>query len=148
MQNPCTVHTRSNNSALIHWFLALGNVDFLTTFKSIMMSNCEKNDLTAAQDFVEIASKLIDILFDRNTKDLIEHQMSSNVRLLNFYSNQYKRDDLFVKYTKELVELHGKCQNKAEEGFTILKYAKMLNWSEEDLEHNWKKYDHCATHLF
>ena len=36
-------------SALIHWFLDLGNVDFLTTFNTIMMSNCEKNDLTAAQ---------------------------------------------------------------------------------------------------
>jgi len=124
----------------------LGNVDFLTTFNSIMMSNCEKNDLTAVQDsvvpFVEMTSKLIDILLDRNTKYLIEHIMSSDVRLLNFYSNQYKRDDLFVKYTKDLVELHGKCHNKTEEGFTILKYAKMLNWSEEGLEHNWKKYDH------
>ena len=36
-------------SALIHWFLDLGNVDFLTTFNTIMMSNCEKNDLTASQ---------------------------------------------------------------------------------------------------
>ena len=144
------MQTRSDNSDLIHQFLDLGNADFLTTFNSIMMSNCEKNDLTSAQDsvvpFVEMTSKLIDILLDRNTKDLIQHRMSSNVRLLNFYSNQYKRDDLFIRYTKELAELHGKARNKVEEGFTILKYAKMLNWSEEGLEHNWKKYDHCATH--
>ena len=110
----------------------------------------EKTQIFRTQDsvvsFVEMTSKLIDILLDRNTKYLIEHIMSSDVRLLNFYSNQYKRDDLFVKYTKNLVELHEKCHNKTEQGFTILKYAKMLNWSEEGLEHNWKKYEHCATH--
>ena len=44
------------------------------------------------------------------------------VNLLTFYMTEYKHDDLYVKYLKELAFLHEKCHNQAEAGFTILRY--------------------------
>ena len=75
--------------------------------------------------YVELTSKLIELLLEyRATKisnDSRENQMSCIVNLLTFYSDEYKRDDLYVKYLKELATLHEKCHNQAEAGFTILR---------------------------
>ena len=104
-----------------------GDAHFLQKFKTIMKSSCESHTSIRESGvrYVELTSKLIELLLEyRATKisnDSRENQMSCIVNLLTFYSDEYKREDLYVKYLKELATLHEKCHNQAEAGFTILR---------------------------
>ena len=89
-----------------------------------MLGNCSKDEscLESMSSFIELVSELIKLLIDRNTKDSLINRLAGNINFLNFYSKSCQRDDLYVKYIKELVELHTKVGNCfTEAGFTILK---------------------------
>ena len=112
-----------------------------------MMDHCEKH--TSIRDpgikYVKLTSRLIELLLDyRDTKisnDSKMNLMSCTDNLINFYNPDTCPDladnilELYVKYLRELSELHQKSQHLAEAGFTILKFASpLLQWSDNPLE--------------
>jgi dedicator of cytokinesis protein 1 len=129
----------------------LGDEHFLYLFKQIMMSHCENH--TSIRDsgtkYVELSAKLMELLLEYRTtnisNDSKENQMSCIVNLLDFYE-RIGREDLYIKYLKELTSLHEKCQNHAEAGYTILQYARLLEWTDQPLAYCWDKYRRCTTH--
>ena len=129
-----------------------GDDYFLYKFQTILMQLCENH--TSIRDpgirYINLTSRLIELLLEyRNTqtsKDSTkENQMSCIVNLLDFYSD-ISREDLYIKYLKELSALHEKCQNHAEAGFTILQYARLLEWSDRPLQHTWGNNRKCTNH--
>ena len=130
-----------------------GNDLFKHNFESIMMDHCEKH--TSIRDpgikYVKLTTRLIELLLDyRDTKisnDSKMNLMSCTVNLINFYNPDNIHGDLaanilelYVKYLRELSELHQKSQHHAEAGFTILKFASpLLQWSDQPLEFRYTK---------
>ena len=130
-----------------------GDDHFLQKYKSIMLSHCEEHTSLKESGiwYVEMTSRLIELLLEYRTtchsNDSRENQMSCIANLLDFYSSsEINREDLYVKYLKELSALHEKCQNQTEAGFTVLQYARILEWSEKPLDDHWSKSRKCNTH--
>ncbi len=129
----------------------LGDEHFLYTFKSIMLSHCEEHRSIrdSGTQYVRMVVKLMELLLEYRTTvamgDSKENQMSCIVNLLDFYE-KIGREELYVKYLKELSGLHERCHNYAEAGCTIMQYAKLLHWSDQPLTCRWEKFEHCKTH--
>ena len=129
----------------------LGDDLFLKSYKSIMTSKC-KQHITLCESgtaYVDMTSQLIRMLLDYQfyRTDSKDNQMSCLVNLLYFYQD-IDRDDLYAKYLRELADLHQKCQNYTEAGFSLLRYAEKLEWSHQQLIHSWgDEYQHCQNEL-
>ena len=127
----------------------LGDDLFLKSYKKIMTSKC-KQHITLCESgtaYVETTSELIRLLLDYRfyRTDSKDNQMSCLVNLLYFYQDNH-RDDLYAKYLRELADLHQKCQNFTEAGFSLLRYAEGLEWSHKPLINSWgEKYQDCQS---
>ena len=116
-----------------------------------MTSKC-KQHITLCESgtaYVDMTSQLIRMLLDYQfyRTDSKDNQMSCLVNLLYFYQD-IDRDDLYAKYLRELADLHQKCQNYTEAGFSLLRYAEKLEWSHQQLIHSWgDEYQHCQNEL-
>ena len=139
-------------SKLDHFIVEDGDGDdlFLHMFKSIMMKHCKEHTSICEPGvkYVELTAQLIKHLLEyRTTKranDSRMNLMSCTVDLIDFYDSIH-RDELYVKYLKELSRLHEKYESHAEAGFAILKYARLLDWSNAPLYTNWNDNENEIT---
>ncbi|XP_025093618.1 LOW QUALITY PROTEIN: dedicator of cytokinesis protein 1-like [Pomacea canaliculata] len=85
--------------------------------------------------FVEVIWKLLErLLVYRNIiqDEIREHRMSCIVNLLDFY-HDINRQEMYIRYLHKLSDLHLDCDNFTEAAYTLMLYAKLLQWSDEVL---------------
>ena len=128
-----------------------GDDYFKHLFSRIMTEHCEGHTTlrSCGVEFVKLATKLMDLLLEyrsimQNESDK-ENQMCCIANLLEYYQS-IGREELYVKYLKKLTNLHEQCGNWTEAGYTIMQFAKMLQWSSDPLTGKWEKYPTCSTH--
>ena len=69
----------------------------------------------------------------KEQEDVKENHMSCIKNLLDFYKS-VDRKDSYIRYLKKLSGLHEECKNWAEASFTLLEYAKLLEWENTQLD--------------
>ena len=69
----------------------------------------------------------------KEQEDVKENHMSCIKNLLDFYKS-VDRKDSYIRYLKKLSGLHEECKNWAEASFTLLEYAKLLEWENTPLD--------------
>ncbi|XP_076471351.1 dedicator of cytokinesis protein 1-like isoform X3 [Babylonia areolata] len=104
-----------------------------------LMHLCDGKEPKGLQDqgkaFVEVIWKLLErlLVYRRIIQDEIkEHRMSCIVNLLDFY-HDINRQEMYIRYLHKLSELHLGCDNFTEAAYTLMLYAKLLQWSDECL---------------
>ncbi|XP_070212219.1 dedicator of cytokinesis protein 1-like isoform X7 [Littorina saxatilis] len=100
--------------------------------------------------FVEVVWKLLErlLVYRHIIQDEVkEHRMSCIVNLLDFY-HDINRQEMYIRYLHKLADLHLGCDNYTEAAYTLMLYAKLLQWTDEPLApmlHN-SKYPDAYTH--
>ncbi|ESO92727.1 hypothetical protein LOTGIDRAFT_232874 [Lottia gigantea] len=129
-----------------------GDEEYQELMYDILYSMCLGHSTVREQGlaFVEMVRKLLQRLLEYRLiiKDEVkEHRMSCIVNLLDFY-HAINRQEMYIRYLHKLYHLHLECDNFTEAGYTLMLYAKLLNWSEDNLPpmlHN-NKYPDAITH--
>ncbi|XP_050389742.1 dedicator of cytokinesis protein 1 [Patella vulgata] len=129
-----------------------GDPEYQELMYEILYNKCDGHSTMREQglSFVEMIQKLLQRLLEYRLimKDEVkEHRMSCIVNLLDFY-HAINRQEMYIRYLHKLHDLHMECDNFTEAGYTLILYAKLLNWSEEQLPpmlHN-NKYPEAITH--
>ena len=126
-------------SQLDHMVMEGGKGDgmYKDKFRDILMAQCEKHMALKELGtvFVQTVTRLMELLLEYRSirqEESRDNQMSCIVNLLEFY-NEHKREEMYIRHLKKLYDLHMECENWAEAGFTLEKQAKMLRWTEENL---------------
>ncbi|KAL8560337.1 hypothetical protein ACOMHN_006068 [Nucella lapillus] len=116
-----------------------GDEQYRDLMFEILMHLCDGKEPKGLQDqgkaFVEVVWKLLErlLVYRRIIQDEIkEHRMSCIVNLLDFY-HDINRQEMYIRYLHKLSELHLGCDNYTEAAYTLMLYAKLLQWSDENL---------------
>ncbi|BFY99041.1 hypothetical protein BsWGS_02080 [Bradybaena similaris] len=114
-----------------------GDEQYMELFTEIMEHLCEGNALIRDQGltFVKTIYDLLERLLVYRTiiqDEVREHRMSCIVNLLDFY-HEINRQEMYIRYLHKLCDLHLGCDNYTEAAYTLILYARLLQWSDEQL---------------
>ncbi|XP_012940011.1 dedicator of cytokinesis protein 1 isoform X2 [Aplysia californica] len=129
-----------------------GDEQYMQLFSEIMAHLCEGNPTLCepSLQFVSTIHDLLERLMVYRTiiqDEVREHRMSCIVNLLDFY-HDINRQEMYIRYLHKLCDLHLGCDNYTEAGYTLLLYAKLLQWNNEALAPMlyYNKYPTASTH--
>ncbi|XP_052779657.1 dedicator of cytokinesis protein 4-like isoform X2 [Mya arenaria] len=116
-----------------------GDENYKNLFHQILLERVqsEPNLQENGPQFVLSVTHLLERLLDyRQVVDGDENKdkrMHCTFNILNFYRDEIKREEMYIRYVNKLHELHMVANNHAEAGLTLQLYAKVLHWSDNIL---------------
>ncbi|GFO14587.1 dedicator of cytokinesis protein, partial [Plakobranchus ocellatus] len=115
-----------------------GDEQYMELFTETMGHLCEGNATMCelGLQFVGTIHNLLERLLVYRTimmDDVREHRMSCIVNLLDFY-HEINRQEMYIRYLNKLYGLHLACDNFTEAAHTLILYAKLLQWSDKELD--------------
>ncbi|KAK9873197.1 hypothetical protein WA026_021430 [Henosepilachna vigintioctopunctata] len=129
-----------------------GDEEYKNMFHHILKDLCSQHTTMKEEGvkFVETVTKLMERLLEYRCiiiGDNKENKMSCTVNLLEFYS-EINRQEMYIRYLNKLYDLQLSCDNFTEAAFTLELHAKLLSWSDKELEllHKNNRYEDCVTH--
>ncbi|XP_071089559.1 dedicator of cytokinesis protein 1-like isoform X4 [Haliotis cracherodii] len=129
-----------------------GDEQYMELVYDILKQLCSGHSTMRDQGlmFVETIRKLLQRLLEYRLiiqDEIKEHRMSCIVNLLDFY-HDINRKEMYIRYLHKLCDLHLDCDNFTEAAYTLMLYAKLLQWTEESLPPMLQndKYQESLTH--
>ena len=109
----------------------MGNAALRIQLETQLKEQCSEEDLVQL-DFIERVDRLLGLLLNlrevRNQGDSIESGKLCLMELVNFYGT-IKQEELKVHHIHNLYLAHMQSDSPIEAAFTLLKIAKLLDWS-------------------
>ncbi|XP_074643938.1 dedicator of cytokinesis protein 1-like [Tubulanus polymorphus] len=111
-----------------------GDEQYRDLFYNIMRGYFENQQSMKEQGVIFVATiqQLLQHLLEYRSvinDDSKENKMSCIVNLLNFY-HDINRQEMYIRYLHKLCDLHLECDNYTEAAYTLMLYAKLLQWSD------------------
>lgn len=113
-----------------------GDDEYRQLFNTMLLDRVHSEDPTWKESgaaFISSVTRLLERLLDYRSviqgDENRDKRMSCTVNLLNFYKNEFKRKEMYLRYIYKLHDLHLQADNYTEAGFTMKLYADQLSWT-------------------